>query len=55
MSDEYLGDVEAARDITKALLRVYKSFGVVPLIETAVRDTKSLREVEELLEHADET
>ena len=53
LSSEYLDSVEGAREITVALLKTYKSFGVTPLVESAVKDTGALREVMELFQQAD--
>ena len=53
LSDEYLSGVEGARDITVALLRIYKCYEVIPLVESAVKDIAGLREVMDLFQDAD--
>ena len=53
MSEQYLGSVEGAREVTVALLRLYKRYGVIPLVESAVKDTAGLREVMDLFHSAE--
>jgi hypothetical protein len=42
LSEEYLSSVEAADRVTRQLMQVYAEFGVVPLVETSVRNGKEL-------------
>lgn len=49
LSEEYLGSVEAAEGITRELLDVYASAGVLPLLESAVKTDDELRHARELL------
>lgn len=49
LSDEYLESVQGAETVTRQLLEMYHKRGVVPLVESAVKDDKELARVEELL------
>jgi hypothetical protein len=42
LSEEYLGSVEGAERVTRGLLRLYGRYGVVPLVETAVKAEREL-------------
>lgn len=48
LGEEYLSNVDAAKVITVALLKIYKKHGVVPLVESAIKDTAALRDVIQL-------
>lgn len=50
LSEAYLSSMEAATEITKQLLKTYKRYSVVPLLESALRTTKDMRAATELLE-----
>ena len=53
LCDSYLNDLKAAREITIDLLSLYQRNGVVPLVETAVKDSKALQEVMDMFHDAD--
>jgi hypothetical protein len=52
LGDDYLGSVEGAREKTGGLLRVYRKYGVLPLVETSVADEGALESAEALLRRA---
>lgn len=49
LSEEYLSSVEAAESITRELLDVYATAGVLPLLESAVKTDVELRHARGLL------
>ena len=49
LSDAYLGSVETALDITRDILHVFQSHGVVPLFESKVYKVEQLEDIERLL------
>lgn len=49
LSENYLGSVEAAERITASLLDIYKTRGVIPLVETAIKTEEELKHVITLL------
>jgi hypothetical protein len=54
LSEEYLGSVEGAERLTRALLQLYARYGVVPLVETAVKGDRELQYALGLLGEAGE-
>jgi hypothetical protein len=50
LSDEYLSSVAAAEAITGQLLAAYAAAGVVPLLETAVKQDAELERAMQLLQ-----
>ena len=49
LDDKYLEDVEGAEVTTQQLLDVYRHQGVVPLVESSVKDGAALKRVHSLL------
>lgn len=54
LSEAYLSGVDAAMDCTRQLLTVYAQHGVVPLVESAVRNEAELQALTALLLHYDQ-
>jgi hypothetical protein len=52
LSEEYLSGVPAAESITRQLLQVYASHGVVPLVESAVKRDADMQQLQGLLQSA---
>ena len=52
LSDKYLNGVEAAESITGAILKLYKRYGVQPLVESSISSAAELRRCHSLLEQA---
>ena len=49
LSERYLHDVDAALSVTREMLAIYREFGVIPLVESAVKDRAALKNVHGLL------
>ncbi|KAM3567453.1 hypothetical protein VYU27_010401, partial [Nannochloropsis oceanica] len=49
LSETYLSSVEEANKATKAILNVYKAYGVEPIVESAVKNEADLEQVKNLL------
>ncbi len=52
LSDKYLSGVDAAESITGAILKLYKQYGVQPLVESSISSAAELRRCQTLLEEA---
>jgi hypothetical protein len=50
LSEEYLSSVAAAEAITEQLLAAYAAAGVVPLVETAVKQDAEMEHVMQVLQ-----
>ena len=49
LNEKYLENVEGAAEVTHELLDMYRSHGVLPLVESAVQGKDGFRSVHELL------
>lgn len=49
LSEEFLGSVEGANDITRKVLLLFKEFGVSPLVESAVENAEAVTALKSLL------
>ena len=50
LSEEFLGSVEGAAEITREINRIYEKFGVESLVESAIRSEKDMANLMEFIE-----